>query len=182
MGSKLRIRNTQALRRGRVSVPNARYFVTVCTRDRAPVLCSDEVWLSLVQQWENQELEGDMSLHCMVLMPDHLHVVFRLGARLKLGQVVGKFKSKATCLVEWQEDFFDHRLGSDEPEEPYAFYLFMNPNPYRSDLLGLDSRWKFWKKGARIKYEFEEAVGECGALPTRWVAESEKVRACFEVE
>ncbi|MDQ8184656.1 transposase, partial [Pelagicoccus sp. SDUM812002] len=174
---RLQVRKTQTLRRGRVSVPNARYFITICTRKRKPVLCRNEAWEEIMTQLEHQEAEGDFSLCCMVLMPDHVHVVFRLGTRLKLGQVVGKFKSRLAGLADWQDGFYDHRLRSDEGEEAYGLYLFMNP--YRANLISLDKDWIFWKRCRAVPFAFEEVLAAKGNVPIQWITESEAVRIAF---
>ncbi|WP_224772588.1 REP-associated tyrosine transposase [Pelagicoccus enzymogenes] len=175
MESKLRIRKTQSLRRGRVSVPNARYFVTICVEDRKPVLCSEKNWKAIRDQLESQQREGDLKLHCAVLMPDHLHLVFRLGERLKLGHVIGKFKAKLDIEVLWQKDFYDHMLQADDSEESYGLYLFMNP--YRASLVELDAEWEFWKRWREAPFDFEEFLREGEVIPTQWISESEKVKA-----
>ena len=102
--------------KGRDSVPGSRYFVTICVKDREPTLLDSDTCTRLLEQLETQQYEKDIELNCATIMADHLHLVFRLGCRLTVGQVIGKFKSKTKQLVSWQRDFYEHQIRPDEPE------------------------------------------------------------------
>jgi len=153
---------------GRVSKPGALYFVTLCTEGRQHLLSNNETSERIFSQWETQSSEGDIELSCAVIMPDHLHVLFRLGTRLKLGRVIAKFKAKLGRSVLWQDDFYDHMLRSEESEEQFGFYVFMNP--YNDKLLPFDRQWKYWKRWREAEYRFEELLRENGGIvPTQWL-------------
>ena len=87
-------RRTQDLYRGRVSLPGARYFVTIVTKGRIRSLFGDSVAESVSGEIERLETDGDVLNICAVVMPDHLHWLLELGGRLALGQVVSKLKGK----------------------------------------------------------------------------------------
>lgn len=61
-------------------------------------------------------------------MPDHIHLLFSLGSRLSLSQVIQKFKSKTKQALnshdlKWQANFFEHRLRPDVEMEQFALYI-----------------------------------------------------------
>jgi len=138
------------MHKGRVSLAGARYFVTCSARRPesrlVDALTGRELQLVLVQ------LEGsdDYKLLCSTIMPDHIHLILRLIGRLSVGQVVGKFK--ALCRkcegmkgIEWQRDFFEHRLRPEDNVTGFARYVYMNP--YRERLISGDQVWPWWQRG-----------------------------------
>ena len=85
-------------------------------------------------------------LRCAVVMPDHLHLLVMLGSRIPLGKTVSRLKSKTSAVLaasqhklEWERDFFDHRLRPSEERLDVFLYLFLNP--YRA---GLCPRIECW--------------------------------------
>ncbi len=173
MESDLRTLRTSRLRDRRVSIAGARYFLTICVKNGEELLlrgsCSD----TILSQLEHQSKGKDWRLLCGVLMPDHFHLIFRLGNRLTLSQVVAKFKSGTKSIVRWQDNYFEHRLRPDESEEEYAFYVFMNP--YRAELVSYNSHWSWWRRWRHIPYEFEEKVASGESIPEEWLDIESKI-------
>lgn len=120
-----------ALRRGRDSRHETDYFLTLCVESRCPILVgplADTVLNALHQS----HAAAVWHLRCLVLMPDHLHLLARLGGKLTLSQAVARFKfatrqSMQASQVRWQDNYYDHRLRPDESVEPVIRYIFMNP-------------------------------------------------------
>ena len=171
-------RQTDRLHRGRISVPGARYFLTLCTQDRTPVLtsshASDLTFAAL------HTLHGtDAELLAATLMPDHVHVLFTLGERLTLGQVMGKFKTLARdqgrAAWRFQADGFEHRLRPKESAEDYGFYIFMNP--YRANLRPLSQAWPWWVCPEPTRFRFFQHLTPGGTPPPEWLVEAETVAA-----
>ena len=106
-------------------------------------------------------------------------LIFRLGLKLTLGQVVAKFKAKTKPKIEWQEGYYEHRIRPDENEENYAFYVFMNP--YTENECGLYEQWKWWKRWKEVSYEFEELLKEDEPIPINWMKKEESIRAVLSV-
>ena len=127
-----------ALRRGRVSIPHADYFLTVCTDEKRPGLTSPAVATAILTELRAMDADGTWQLRCAVVMPDHLHALAILGERLTLGQSVGRLKSKtqaslravaansAASLV-WERDFYDHHVRPDEDRLALFRYIFLSP-------------------------------------------------------
>ena len=133
-------RRTGKLPMGRLSIAGARYFVTFVTQRRIPWLHeskSARAVLGALRRWHE---EKDGAILAATVMPDHVHVIFALGARLSAGQWVGRWKSDVRRTIaykhDWLRDFYEHRLRADESVEDYALYVFLNP--YRARLIDAD--------------------------------------------
>lgn len=117
-----------------------------------------------------------MEILASIVMPDHVHLLFELGAHLRLGQALAKFKTFARdrgfARWRWQEESFEHRLRAHESAESYAFYIFMNP--YRANLLTLRERWPWWYCPHPKLLMFLSGIGD-EALPREWIGEVEHI-------
>ncbi len=151
------IRETQQLRKGRISIPGARYFMTCCCVRPCDALSSPDTAQALLHVWSRLEANGDIELLAATVMPDHVHLLYRLVGCLSPGQISGKMKalSKPTLSasdMEWQRDFWEHRLRPDEAANPYALYIFMNP--YRAGLIGRTQTWPYWYHNPSVDFDF----------------------------
>lgn len=131
------------LRKNRIAVPGARYFVTAVTHDRNTGLACMPVWAKLLELVCRNEAD----IWAMVLMPDHLHVFFVLPEESTPGEVVRALKGPTAQLMRslklaWQKNYFEHRLRPHEESEPYLRYMLSNP--YRADLIRQDENWPYW--------------------------------------
>lgn len=133
-----------ALRRGRVSVPGAEYFVAICTDNRRAGLHAAAIASAVLAEVHRMTADATWSLRCATVMPDHIHLLLVLGARLTLGRCVQRLKAKtaaalnlATC--EWERDFFDRRLRPGDERLGVLLYLYLNP--YRASLIARSEAW-----------------------------------------
>lgn len=121
-----------ALRRGRVSVAGARYFLTLCTRDRRTELVREVVGGAVLREVMTMEGESLWRVMALTVMPDHLHMLVELGERLTLSKAVSRLKAKTAADlrrvdVVWERGFFDHRLRRDDKVEAIVRYIALNP-------------------------------------------------------
>jgi len=77
-------------------------------------------------------------------MPNHVHVLIRLGERLSLGQTIQRLKAKTSPVLRtknliWERNFSDHKLRPDEPLLPVFLYIYLNP--YRAELCKPTEPW-----------------------------------------
>lgn len=140
-------RGYKALRRGRVSIPGARYFLTFVTESRKRGLT--RAFPVLVEDLKNFTEDSDGKGFAMVVMPNHLHLLFQLGMDKSLSAVFRTMKGRSSVYLrkfglKWQKGaFHDHRLREDEALFPFIQYMLLNP--YEAALVDWDTPWPyFW--------------------------------------
>ena len=126
-------RGYEALRRNRINVVDADYFVTICTRGHVSGLQAGELPKAIARELDSMLADKVAELRAWVLMPDHLHLFVVATGRLTLGQIVGRLKAKTrSALLErglcWQGNYFEHRLRPDDPVEDVLRYIYLNPH------------------------------------------------------
>jgi len=177
------VRQTRNLRKGRSSIPRARYFVTLNTKNRISGLSECGVVAQLRLLLRQMHQAGDIDLHCATIMPDHLHLLFTLGGRLSLSQVVRKFKSLSKPKLErmhlkWQANFFEHRLRPDTEMEAFSRYIFLNP--YRKQLIPLNAIWHGWILNRNYRPEFWDHLEQEAYPRKEWLSEGVSARELIE--
>jgi putative transposase len=122
----------------------ATYFVTICCREKGRnCLCHENVSTAIFKTaviYDDRQL---WHLELMLLMPDHLHALVSIDSEASLSSTVGNFKRATTkfASVEWQRNFFDHRLRHDESFEEKAAYI--RNNPVRAGLVMNEEKWPY---------------------------------------
>jgi len=90
--------------------------------------------------------------HCRLslLMPDHLHALISFPPASSMKTVVANFKENtAKCAdINWQREFFDHRLRDQRALQLKANYI--RQNPVRAGLTTSANTWPYlWTPDAR---------------------------------
>ncbi len=115
------------------------FFITVCcTRRGENQLCSPRIARAIFDSVEFRNKGAAWYAHLICLIPDHLH-------EHSMKQVITDWKRfLATQLqIEWQRDFFDHRLRKEESYREKADYIRANPG--RAGLVTQPEEWPyFW--------------------------------------
>ena len=88
-----------------------------------------------------------------VLMPDHLHLLLSFQDDRPMAKVVAGWKRFHARQhgVDWQENFFDHRLRNDDEYIEKAAYLRMNP--VRAGLCASPEKWPWTVEPWKQSYE-----------------------------
>ncbi|WED65199.1 transposase [Synoicihabitans lomoniglobus] len=120
------------MRRNRVSISGATYFLTLCTNHRNRGLNTPTIAASI--RAETGAIEHDRHWHVRgaVIMPDHLHLLAVITGSRSLSRTVARLKSKTRCELaaaglSWKSNYFDHRLRPDDHVSAALSYLVMNP-------------------------------------------------------
>jgi REP element-mobilizing transposase RayT len=169
-------RHTEDLLKGRVSVPGALYFLTWVIDRRNPLFADDSNRVLARQNLVAIDESGDGSIMAGTVMPDHIHLLFELGPRLTVSQLVAKTKAAITRSrpgLKWQLNFFEHRVRTVESAEAYAFYIFMNP--YVAGLCPVGRTWAGWIPSLEVRWEFEGKLREGGLPQPAWVEEARRL-------
>ena len=176
-------RKTENLRIGRISIPHARYFMTLCTESRRTDLTDQPIASTILNTWRKQHLNNDYTLHCATIMPDHIHWLCTLGTQLTLAQIISKFKTKTKHAMEqaglsWQRNYYDHRLRADDALEPFSKYIFLNP--YRKGLISADQTWPHWILNKNYQPEFTLALNRSNGPQPEWLATDPTLTSIIE--
>ncbi len=167
MGMRDINRGQAALRYGRVSLPGAEYFLTICTEDRRQGLTAPPVAAALLAEATAMDRDGTWQLRSLVVMPDHVHLLVILGERLPLGKAVARWKSKTKAAImegiDWQRDFYDHHVRPGEERAPILHYLFFNP--WRAGLCAREERWPWYYCRAEEWEWLEASLAESKPFP-----------------
>ena len=135
--------------------------------------------------------DGDARWLAGTVIPDHIHCLFELGARLSFAESLAKVKGLISRKLSsgasvWQKNAFEHRLRAskhprsklrgtgpkgNEDAEGYAFYIFMNP--YRAGLMTVTESWPGWIRSDAKRFRFLDALDENGAPPAEWLNRDE---------
>jgi putative transposase len=105
-------------------------FLTVCTKDRRPVLANDVAHTALREAWQ---LHPTWFVGRYVIMPDHVHLfcspTTSLGSPLSAWVKFWKsnFARQTEQVGAWQRDFWDTQLRRGENYETKWRYVLQNP-------------------------------------------------------
>jgi REP-associated tyrosine transposase len=79
----------------------------------------------------------------ITLMRDRLHMLIGVSGDGQLCNLIRDFKRITTRIggIDWQRNFFDHRLRHDESENEKVAYI--RANPVRGGLIGPNDHWPF---------------------------------------
>ena len=86
------LKGSHLLRVGRWSFPGNCYFVTASTLNRLPILTDPACCQIVFDSIEWLEKEKKMECYCCIIMPDHIHLVMKLGPEQTLSQVMQSLK------------------------------------------------------------------------------------------
>lgn len=141
--------NTKLLR-GRVSQIGGYYCITNVIERRRPVLADAGPANLVIDEIRRLTQERIVDSLAWVVMPDHVHWLFRL-RQDSLARSMQAFKSRTARSVNasarlagplWQGGYYDHRLRDDGDLIDQARYLVVNP--LRKGLVARIEDYPFW--------------------------------------
>ena len=124
--------NRQQLPHGTPSlIPDGEsFFITINCKERGEnQLCTEGTGHPLL---EAAKFNHDKHIWCcrlILLMPDHLHAIIIFSNTPGMKKIVTEWKRYVAreTGVNWQRDFFDHRLRDHHRIEEKADYIMKNP-------------------------------------------------------
>ena len=128
--------------------PHDRWFITICCRRPCTTpLTNDEVSATIRASFAHLQKTGRLYLRLCTLMPDHLHVIASWNHQYAMRHEVAQLKKwwARELGIQWQRDFFDHRLRSEAEFEAKAHYVRMNP--VRAGLVSRPEEWRYTWEG-----------------------------------
>jgi REP-associated tyrosine transposase len=122
----------------------ATYFITTCCQARRMnQLCHDNVAGAIFETARRYHESQRWYVKLLLLMPDHLHMLIGVSGDAELSKLIRDFKRTTTRIakIDWQRNFFDHRLRHDESETEKFEYICQNP--VRAGLIGPEEKWRY---------------------------------------
>ena len=122
----------------------AQHFITInCQARHINCLCRDDVAAQLLISAHHYEEIGRWYLWLMVVMPDHVHLIATFDLNRGVRSIVKTWKGyqKKRLRIEWQEDYFEHRLRNVDEFIEKSHYIRMNP--VRKGLVALPEEWPY---------------------------------------
>ena len=128
-----------------VNVSQEVYFITICCAKRGRnQLAIPSQASRLLQSVVHQNSRNLWCTHLFLIMPDHVHGLFSFasnGRPLKETVRLWKHWTAGNLKVEWQRDFFEHRLRKEESRRDKADYILHNP--VRAGLVTQPDQWPY---------------------------------------
>jgi REP element-mobilizing transposase RayT len=120
----------KSLRKGRVSLPNHAYLVTIVTTSRKPVFASFTAARVAVRCFHDKDVARHAQTLAFVVMPDHIHWLLQLEENGSLSETVRVYKAKVSLILRqqiWQRGFHDRALRDEDDLRDIARYIIANP-------------------------------------------------------
>ena len=124
------------LRVGRFSSPGIVYLITAVTNNRQKAFIEHQIARILIKTMKNADEKKYSSTLGFVVMPDHLHWIFKLGKSKDLSSTVKYVKGSSAIQInrysqnlkfQWQPGFHDHAIRNDESLVAVMRYVIANP-------------------------------------------------------
>ena len=146
-----------SLLHGRHSLTGQCYSITTATADRQAFLANADAARIVMQCARTLDVAGYSRTLAMVVMPDHVHWLFRLGMWLSLSEVVRRFKGRAARELGtgtiWQHGFHDHGIRTEESLAQVARYII--ENPIRAGLAERIEEYPFWYSAWEVRNRWD---------------------------
>ena len=106
------------------------FFITIkCVPQGKNQLCQANIGDSVLAAMAYNH--DKLVWHCRLclLMPDHLHAIIAFPRRPGMKMIISNWKKfvAGKLGVDWQRDFFDHRLRDHHELQEKTSYILMNP-------------------------------------------------------
>ena len=127
----------------------ATFFLTVNCNQRGPnQLANQSCANGIASALEFYHQSGRWNVELAVIMPDHIHLLlsFRWDPGNGMMPLMRNWKryTASHLGIEWQRDYFDHRIRSESDHQSTWFY--MRENPVRARLVESYEQWPFvWR-------------------------------------
>jgi putative transposase len=119
-------------------------FITICTHARGRnQLANEHTARAIFDSVAFNHQRGVWWPHLFLLMPDHLHALMSFETETGMRGCLRDWKHyiSRSVGVEWQRDFFDHRLRNGESFDQKAAYI--RANPVRAGLVDQAEDWPY---------------------------------------
>ncbi len=125
------------------------YFITInCVPREVNQLATHETAHTVETSFLHYQNISKWWIHYLLLMPDHLHGLISFGRDVAMRRIIADWKPYLARenRIEWQRDFFDHRIRDEESLSEKWHYI--RHNPVRKQLVSEPDEWPYqWHNG-----------------------------------
>ena len=120
----------------RAHIPGGSFFFTVVTHQRCPWLAEPDMVKTLGDVMRRVRTERPFETLAMVVMPDHLHCIWRLPPAdadfstrwlLIKQHMTHRLAGRIGVRTLWQPRFWEHALRDEADLETHTHYIHFNP-------------------------------------------------------
>jgi putative transposase len=131
-------------------------FVTVCAKNRKPILANVDVHQALRDVWSDST---EWLVGRYMIMPDHVHLFCAPANanRCALKRWIHFWKSGATRMLSdvckgplWQASFWDRQLRSSDSYS--GKWNYVRQNPVRAGLVKLEDNWPYQGEMSQFRF------------------------------
>jgi len=139
------------LRKGRLTWPKGNYFISSFIAEDAEHIDNIQCYDILTGELAGLEQDRDLALLALVVMPDHIHMVIKLGPDADLSRAMKLFKGRTSLKINralkrtgsvWYQGFHDHLIRPEEPLKNFIQYIIYNP--VKKGLAKNPSEWPYF--------------------------------------
>ena len=141
--------HSQALRKGRTSLAEHFYSVTVTTYQRYKYFLDFDNARKVIAALKKSDELGFTQTISFMVMPDHFHWLFQLKNQESLSGVLKRVKGGSSFNIKnkhtsqvWQQGFYDSLIRDEEHLIAEARYIVANP--LRANLIKNIGDYPFW--------------------------------------
>ena len=132
------------LKKGRHSEIGFVYHIVFSTLERQSIFLDGKLAREFIKILQSDEESGYTQTYSFVVMPDHIHWLFKLH-KSDVSKTVKRVKSvfsQSTGLHIWTPGFYDHAIRTDESLINVARYIVANP--LRAGLVDKVGDYPYW--------------------------------------
>ncbi|MDR1491173.1 MAG: hypothetical protein LBT05_00380 [Planctomycetaceae bacterium] len=132
---------------------DAVFFITICCQKRhVNTLATPEIASKIKEGLMYRQHIQQLWIIYALVMPDHFHAILGFGRNYEMKQVIMSWKRYLTKYagINWQKDFFDHRIRSDESLSEKIEYI--RRNPVRQNLVIRPEDWQYAWSGDDLQF------------------------------
>jgi len=106
-------------------------------------LCNERIASAIFETARQYHASQRCYVKLLLLMPDHLHMLIGVPGDAQLSNLIRDFKriTARMAKIDWQRNFFDHRLRHDESLAKKFEYICQNP--VRAGLITQGEKWPY---------------------------------------
>ena len=144
--------------KGRVSIQGAYYHIIICSHQRQKILADNTVASIIFNTFDWLETENRLEWICIMVMPDHVHMVIKLGEGQTLSKVLHSLKLFTARKINkhlsrygplWQKGYTDWGIRTETTLNRTIRYCYANP--MRKGMVAASRDYPHW----RCKFEME---------------------------